>query len=88
MEPDCKIQGKCQTKGVRQLVCQGEGLLAPLERLVWIAQHPQDMGGEDPASHVRILPIQQSMGTVLLRVIQGHTLLEVGTGRDQLTQPE
>ena len=81
-------QGKRQTKGVRQLVRQGEALLAPLQRLVRIAQHPQDQGREDPASHARVLPIEESMGAVLLRVVQGHALLQVGTGRDQLAQPE
>ena len=56
MEPAAQSQGKRQTKGVRQLVCQGEALLAPLQRLVRIAQHPQGKGRIDPASHARVCP--------------------------------
>ena len=37
MEPTHLTQGHRQTQGVRQLVCQGEALLAPLQRLIWIA---------------------------------------------------
>ena len=81
-------QSKHQTKGVGELVCQGEALLAPLQRLVRIAQHPQGKGCIDPASHTRVLPIEEGMGAVLLGMVQGNALLQVGTGRNKLAKIE
>jgi hypothetical protein len=54
MAPTHLTQSLRQTQGVRQLVCQGEALLAPLQRLMRIAQYPQDKGRKDPASHASV----------------------------------
>ena len=43
-DPGCQEQGKSQAEGVRQLRGQPQGLVAPLQGLLWIAQPPQVRG--------------------------------------------
>ena len=72
MEPGSKDQGKSQAKGVRQLLGQGECLVAPLQGLVWIAKIPQGPGCKGEASHPRVLPVEEGQGAVLLGIVEGN----------------
>ena len=58
----------------------------PLQSLVWIAKMPQGSGRIGEARHPRVLPVAEGMGAVLLRVIEGHGLLQVPPGRGKLSQ--
>ena len=88
MEPGSKVQGKSQAKGVRQLLGQGERLVAPLQGLVRIAKKPQGQGCIGEASHPRVMPVQEGMGAVLLGVVEGNPLLQVLSGWSKLSQIE
>jgi hypothetical protein len=75
-------QGTSQAKGMRQLLAQGERLALPVESLVWIAKKPQGQRRDVPAAHSWIVPAaEKDLGAILLGIVEGKTLLEVGTGR-------
>ena len=59
------------------LRCQG---------LVRIAEHPQRQGGMDETGDANIMPVERPQGAVLLGVIEGDPLLQVGVGSDELAQ--
>ena len=73
---------------MRQLLGQGTRGLALLERLVRIAQMPQDQGCIGEAKDPRLYAVEEHMGVVALSVIQGQALLQVRLGRAELTQME
>src|SRR5262249_23856863 len=77
MEHGSNTQGNAQAKGGRHLLCQGQCLLAPCQRLVRIAQYPEDMGVKAAAIHPQVLPIQERRSAVLLGVVEGYPLYEV-----------
>ena len=60
--------------------------LALLERLVRIAQRPQDQGCIGEACNPWLCAVEDLRGTVALSVIQGQALLQVRLGRAELTQ--
>ena len=74
------------TKGVGVFLSQSQGLVAPGERLIRIAQMPQGMGhhgtGEDTKIHAKV----RDMRAVLLAVVAGQTVVPVVTGRGKLSQ--
>ncbi len=81
MEHEGIGQGKSQTMGVRQLLGQGQCLVAALESLVRIAQSPQSPRHIAPAGHSRIIPaVEERVGAVLRRIVQGQPLLQVLAG--------
>src|SRR6266581_3666846 len=51
MERGSVAQDSTQAKGVRHLLCQGQCLLTPRQRLVRIAQTPQRRGAKAAAIH-------------------------------------
>src|SRR5438876_11844017 len=81
--------GGGQAEGMRQLLSQGTRCSALLERLVRIAQMPQNKGciGEanDPPPYAAV---EEHLGVVTLSVIQCQALLQVRPGRSELTQRE
>ena len=71
--------------GVRQRLRQGERLLTPLQGLVWIAEHPQGQGCIGKACHPGSGAEDQSV-VAAAGVVEGNSLLQVGTGRDEVAQ--
>jgi hypothetical protein len=81
MEGISADKGKSTTEGMRQPLSQSERFVAPCERLIGIAEQPQDPGPIGETGYPRIsLPIDRSIGTVLLRIVEGSALLEVYSG--------
>jgi hypothetical protein len=58
MYPGREVEHKRQTMRMRRRPCGGERLLALVERLVWIAQEPQDTGEIGEGCYPSILPIE------------------------------
>src|SRR5262245_65750308 len=85
MEPGHKPQGKGQALRVRQLPGQGERLLGARQGLTGISQTPEGPGRKAPTSHPRVTAIEGHMGAVLLRVVEGYSLVRVLSGRDKLS---
>ena len=77
-----------QAKGMRQFPGQGERFLTPLERLVRIAQGSQGPGRIAQAGHPWVLAGAGGMEMAPLGVIEGHGLLQVGSGLGQLSKSE
>ena len=85
----CKAQGVCQAKEVRQGVGQGERLPRALQGLVRIAEYPQGPGRVGEATHSRVMAaIKQGVRAVLLGIVKGPPLLQVGLGRGKLSSME
>ena len=72
MEPERKSQGETEAERVRQLLGQGERLVAACFR---IAEHPQRQGGMDETGDANIMPVERPQGAMLLGVIEGDPLL-------------
>jgi hypothetical protein len=77
MEPGSPEQGNSKAVGASPFSGESEMLMAALPGLLWIAQQPEDHGRIDPTSPT----------AVLLEVVQSDRLLQVCTGRGQLTKP-
>ena len=61
-----------------QLTGQREGLPAPLQRLLGIAEHPKRLGRKAQAAHARVMAaIEKGMRAVLTGVIVSDRLLQV-----------
>ena len=73
---------------MRQSVGQGERRVAALQGLVRIAKGPECHGRIAEAPCPGILPVEEGMRAVLLRIVEGDTLLQVGQGRDELAKTE
>ena len=86
MQPGRIVQGSRQADGVRQLLGQGEGLVAPREGLVWIAEQPQGPGHIGEAPDPEVQAIVEGQGAVLLGIIEGEPLLQVRPSQGQLSQ--
>src|SRR5262249_9981198 len=86
MEQGSKMQGKCQGKGVGQLLSASERLLAPRQGLVRIAEQPQRQGRKRPAMHNVIYPRPGVAG--LLKISERQHLCKLRVGKRQLSQPE
>ena len=71
-----------------QLLGQGERFVAPPQGLVRITEQPQGLRRVGQAPHPRVDPRAEGQGAVLLRVVEGDTLLQVGASRDDLAKPE
>src|SRR5262249_43090253 len=85
MEKGSPEKGITQAKGVRQLVGEGECLLDTLERLVGIAQEPQERSRFAPAAHSKVKPATpEGGGGVLGGFIRGYRLLWVLAPRHKL----
>ena len=61
IEYGSKIQSKSQAKGVRELLSQGERLVAPLQGLVRIAKEPQDISRKGQAKHSGVKSIEHGL---------------------------
>jgi hypothetical protein len=78
MEQGGNVQGIGEAKRVRQLLGQGERLMAFGEHLDWIAKQPQDLSRIDEAEHSRVGPhIEEGMRAVLLGVVGRYPLLQM-----------
>ena len=74
------------TEGLSKRAGEGECFVTPLQGLVGIPKDPQSKGSKGMASHPCIIPIDKGMGTVLLRVIESSSLLEMFSGLNKLSQ--
>src|SRR5215471_3274339 len=83
-----KNPGAGQAERMRDLLGQGTRCLAPLSRLVRIAQMPQDPGRMREAKDPRLRAVEEHMRVMALSVIQAQALLQVRLGRAELTQRE
>ena len=59
---------------MNQFPGQGEGLMALLEGLVWIAKHPQGQAQLGKTHHPSVMPIEEGMGAGLLRIVERDSL--------------
>src|SRR5262249_36512987 len=66
----------------------GRGPPAPLQRLIRIAQPPQDTGHHGPPPQARACTKEEGVGAVRLRVVKGTAQLQVGPSRDKLAKME
>src|SRR4030081_3066091 len=67
---------------------QREGLLSARERLVRIAQDPQDLVGEQPTGDSWVSPIAEGKSAMLLGIIERHAVFQMGTRRQELANPQ
>ena len=71
-----------QAGGMGQLPGQREGLPAPPQGLIGIAQHPQALGRKAQAAHARVMAaVEKGVRPVLPGVIESDPLLQVCPGR-------
>src|SRR5215471_2985367 len=73
-------EGRGLAKAVRQLLRQAQPLLQALAGLLWIPQRPQDEGRIAAADYPGVQPVEDRMGAVLLRVVEGAGLLQMRVG--------
>jgi len=76
-----------QGKGVEEPLGVRKGFLVPLLCLVRIPQHPQAQSAKETAGYSGVLAVAEGMGAMLLRVIHGQPVLQVGVGKDKFPQP-
>ena len=89
MQHGGKVQGRCQTGGVRQGLGQGERLAQALQGLVRIAEDPEGQGRTVEATHAGVMPaVEPCVRVVLLGIVERSPLLEVGSGRGKLSAPQ
>src|SRR5215831_13698739 len=79
------VEGSRQADGVRQCLGEDNGLVAPREGLVWIAELPEGPGdiGEAPRPEVQAIAEGQMM--VLLALYERQPLLQVYSTRGKLS---
>src|SRR5688500_18490662 len=73
---------------MRELLSERMGVVAPLQRLVWITKHPQSPRGKASAHHPGVRPDAQGQGAVLLGVVESDRLLEVCSASGQISPIE
>src|SRR5467141_1552208 len=56
MDPGGKVEGIRQAERMRELLGQGQRLMAPLEGLVWIPQQPERSGHIGEEKHAKVIP--------------------------------
>jgi hypothetical protein len=88
MDPTGTVQSKDQAMRVRQLLSQGEHFITSFERLIRVAEQPENPRRIGEAKHSRIVPIESHMRAVLLGIIVCYPLLQVRSGWDQLSKPK
>ena len=82
MQHGSPVQGLGQTKGVGELLGQGQRRLAAGHRLVGVPEEPEGRRGAIVAAHARVVPaVEHGMDTVPLRVIEPPPLFLVHPGR-------
>src|SRR5262245_26815103 len=74
-----------QGEGVRQLMSQAQRLVEAVERLVRVAERPEVQPGSDVTRDLGTGRATSARGTERLRRVAGDTLLQVRTGRDELS---
>src|SRR5215510_5902633 len=71
-------QDPCQAEGVSQLLSQEERFMDSRHGLAWIAKKPRGPSHDSEAEHSGVRrSIEKGMGTMPLRVIEGHCLSPV-----------
>ena len=89
MQHGSPVQGKVETRGVGELLGQGQRRLAAGQRLVGVAEEPEGRRGAIAAAHPRIVPaVERGMGAVPLRIIEPQPLFLVHPGGGQLAATE
>src|SRR5437016_9971138 len=83
MEPGGKVQSPSQAKGMRQLLGQGERLLASLEGLVRIAKHPQGKGRIGQGRYFVVCPCPGRAWPP--RIVKSNRPLTMFSGRGPLS---
>src|SRR5262252_10733244 len=80
------VESSRQTERVRQLLGERDGLVAPCEGLVRIAEMPEGPGDIGEAPHPEIRAIAKGQMVVLLALIERQPLLQMRSTRDQLSK--
>jgi hypothetical protein len=89
MQDTGKVEGERQGIGMPHLPGQPDGLLTLLQRLIGIAEPPQDPGRNALAAHAwDLLSVAESNEAILDGIIQSQPLCEVRPRRGQLSQVE
>ena len=79
---------KRQTKGMRQLVRQRQGLVDAGQGLLRVPQQPEGQRGIDSAGHTRILAHAEHRRTALVWRVACDAFLQVLAGSRQRAKPE
>src|SRR5262245_55010340 len=77
-----------QTIGMRQRVCQRQGLEEAAQRLMWVSQQPESFSGIHSTVHAGIGPHTKYWSTVLVWRIAGDAGLQVLAGSRQYAKVE
>jgi hypothetical protein len=80
------VEGSRQADGVRQLLGEGNCLVAPREGLVWIAELPEGPGDIGEAPHPEVQAIVEGQMMVLLAIIERQPLLQMYSTRGKLSK--
>ena len=88
MEDGRKGQRHGQAIGMSELASQPERLVTSLQRLVRIAEIPQDMSEAGEAKNLEILTPKEATRAVLLGIVDGETLLQLCLGSGQFAKEE
>ncbi len=77
-----------QTKGMRQLVCQRQGIVEAGQGLLRVPQQPEGHSGIDSAGNTRIGAHAEHRGTALVWRVACDAFLQVHAGSRQRAKPE
>src|SRR5262249_54516754 len=88
MQCRCPAEGDALAEWMRNLPGDGDGLLAVAQRLVGVAQVPEDASEKRMAIGGAIEPVACRCGAAPLRIVQSDALVQVSACRGQLSGKE
>src|SRR5262249_2670325 len=88
MECSSMGEGSSQGETVRERIRARERLLAPLQRLLWIAQTPQNLGHPGSAVHSGVEGVEKGKGRLALGIIESDPSLQVCPRGGQLAKSD
>src|SRR5215510_9638705 len=77
-----------QSSDMGEFLGKREGLLGTRERLIRIAQDPQDLQGDQPTGDSQVSPIAEGKSAMLLRIVERHALFQMSARRQELANPQ
>src|SRR5262249_28384772 len=86
MDHGSRVEGIRQAERMRELLGQGQRLMAPLEGLIRIPQQPERSGHIGEEKHAKVIPKAKGQRAVLLGIIEGEALLQMRLSRGDLPQ--
>ena len=89
MQHGSPVQGLGETKGVGELLGQGQRRLAAGHRLIGVPEEPEGRRRAIVTAHPRVVPtVERGIGMVPLRVVEPQPLFLVRPGGGQLAATE